>query len=231
LGNASFKLLHLPTNQVAALKSSGGRTNTVSAADPSLEIVSDSYEFVSSEALFRGHVEAMQAGWKLTCRALKATILEQSHTVQEIVAEEEVRVVQKTSERLGAHAPAGSAPSSMKQESDVPWSLSCELMHLYAISNQVDRIEAERNVIFEDKSGRATGGYAIYTATNDLVQLTNNPTLVLARGSKVSAPLLILDRKRSTFVAQGSFAGEVPGEALGNMDQVLPDPSRLRTRR
>jgi lipopolysaccharide export system protein LptA len=225
-GNASFEILTLPANPLTSVGSHSGVTNSVLNRTSGISIRSEHYEFADNEAVFNENVQASQIGWKLTCRTLRASLSPTSRQVEKIQAQDAVRVEQIPGSNPAKGGLDSTAGASTEPEALVPWVLTCDLMRLFILSNLVDRVEAERNVVFEDDAVRATGGYAVYTATNDIVTLTNNPVLITARGPRLSAPLLILDRKNNTFSAEGDFAGEVPSAALGGVIPELPD--RLR---
>jgi lipopolysaccharide export system protein LptA len=62
-------------------------------------------------------------------------------------------------------------------DSEVRGRMSCDLMTLtFAGSNQLDRLVAQTAVRIEQDTNRFTGGRAVFTATNGILELTESPT-------------------------------------------------------
>jgi lipopolysaccharide export system protein LptA len=98
----------------------------------------------------------------------------------------------------------------------------------------IESILAERNVVIVQGENRATGDRAIYHATNDVVELTGNPTLTTAHGELQRAAKVVFDRARGKLHAIGGadqVQMEIKGEAIGSTNKTLfplPGPSKKK---
>ena len=80
--------------------------------------------------------------------------------------------------------------------------------YFFAQTNQVERMVAERNVFLEQGERSAQGVKAVYTATNNLVELSGEPTAKLPEGRITEAESLIWDRANEKLSARGRFKSE-----------------------
>jgi lipopolysaccharide transport protein LptA len=76
------------------------------------------------------------------------------------------------------------------------------LADFFTHTNDVRELIADRNVIITSEDGTATGQRATYTATNNLVELTGDPTLETARIKFDRAEAILYDRATQKFSAR-----------------------------
>lgn len=75
-------------------------------------------------------------------------------------------------------------------------------------SNQVERIVADKDVVFVQDQRVARGAKAVYTEASGLVELTGEPTASMPEGRIVGAERLIWDQKTGRFISTGKFKSE-----------------------
>lgn len=96
------------------------------------------------------------------------------------------------------------------------------LAEFFTHTNDVRELLAERNVVITSDEGIATGQRAIYTATNNLVELTGQPTLETPRIKFDQADAILFDRATQKFSARNpSGQARAPTNALNQTR--LPD--------
>ena len=90
-------------------------------------------------------------------------------------------------------------------------------------TNQVKEAVVEKNVFIAEGQRTARGDRAFYTGTNDVVQLTGNPTAESPEGKITHADLLIWNRRQNNFSGRNmTLEGVAP--AHGSNQTVLPNP-------
>ncbi len=109
--------------------------------------------------------------------------------VREIAADQNVHATQTEIK------PGAAKPSTVMLDSEV---LNVTFL---PDTNRVEKITAERNVVITDRGSTARGGVAVYTAVNDLAQMTGQPVIVFTNGTLTGDPL-IFDRRRNKFYAK-----------------------------
>ncbi|MBI3850667.1 MAG: hypothetical protein HY298_10410 [Verrucomicrobia bacterium] len=109
---------------------------------------------------------------------------------------------------------------------DVHTTLRAEVVtgYFFATTNQLEKMIAERNVYLEQGERSAKGAQAVYTATNNLVELTGEPTATLP-GSRISkADSLIWDRADGKLTARGIHKSEWRRPPANTNQTNLPFP-------
>ena len=88
---------------------------------------------------------------------------------------------------------------------DIHTTLTADVVtgYFFAQTNQVEKMIAERNVFVEQGERSAKGAKAVYTATNNLVELTGQPTANLPEGQITEVEALIWDRANEKLSARG----------------------------
>jgi len=117
---------------------------------------------------------------KLNCEILTVNISPNGQ-VESFVAERQV-VAEQDEVRPGTN--------------DIHTRFSSEILtgYFFVHTNQVERMVAERNVYIEQGDRSAQGDKAVYTATNNAVELTGSPTAKIPEGQITEAKALIWDR-------------------------------------
>ena len=98
-------------------------------------------------------------------------------------------------------------------------------LFFFAHTNQVREMIAEREVSIVQDTKSAQGDRAVYTAANDIVQLSGSPTADMPLGRITEAEVLIWDRGHNTLKAKGKTVvgvGEVPGKRPPRTGLLLP---------
>jgi lipopolysaccharide export system protein LptA len=87
-----------------------------------------------------------------------------------------------------------------------------------AVSTKVERIVAETNVVITQFANRATGDRAVYTASNDVVELTGRPVVMETVQGRLECRKIVLDRsqgKMTALSAPGPVRMQLRGDAFG----------------
>ena len=132
------------------------RTNLPASTNEFAEVLCDTYEIRTNSAVFRDQVRMTerrdgQLEGKMDCGTLSLAF-KGTNELQRVVAEDHVRVEQETNH------------------------LNCGLLTLTFIgTNELQRMVAQQDVLIEQNTNRFTAGTAVYTATNGLLDLTENP--------------------------------------------------------
>jgi lipopolysaccharide export system protein LptA len=89
-------------------------------------------------------------------------------------------------------------------------SIECALLTIVTgVSNKVERLVAERNVIIRQPEMAAFGDRAEYNTSDELVRLTGHPELIMP-DKTLRADAFIIDRRRNTFaVSPGRYRIEL----------------------
>src|SRR5262249_52132048 len=100
--------------------------------------------------------------------------------------------------------------------------MTCSLMTLtFAGSNELQTLCAETNVVIEQETNRFAGGRAVYTATNSVLQLTENPTWQAGPKSGKGDFLRLNAQANELFVWGNAFM-RMPAEEFAG--ELVPDP-------
>jgi lipopolysaccharide export system protein LptA len=132
------------------------RTSAPPSTNEFAEVLCDSYEIRTNSALFTDQVRVTerrdnQLKGKMDCDKLSLAFTG-TNQLQRMVAEDHVIVEQETNR------------------------LNCRLLTLtFAGTNDLQRMVAQHDVVIEQATNRFTAGTAVYTATNGLLDLTENP--------------------------------------------------------
>ena len=95
----------------------------------------------------------------------------------------------------------------------------------FAHTNQVREIVALKNVSIVQDTKKARGNKAVYTASNNVVELNGNPTAETPMGRITEAEVLIWDRTRNTLRGRGERVigeGEMPGKGTNRTGLLFP---------
>jgi lipopolysaccharide export system protein LptA len=76
------------------------------------------------------------------------------------------------------------------------------------VTNRVEKIVAETNVVFTEDKRIARGAQAVYQEATGLLELTGAPTAVMPEGRITQAQALIWDRVHQRFIGKGPFKSE-----------------------
>jgi lipopolysaccharide export system protein LptA len=76
------------------------------------------------------------------------------------------------------------------------------------LTNRVDHVVADSNVVFAQDERMARGGKAVYTETTGLMELTGQPTATMPEGRITEAERLVWDKVRARFMGKGKFKSE-----------------------
>jgi len=101
--------------------------------------------------------------------------------------------------------------------------LSCELMTIKSSidQNRTESIVAERHVVMEQGSNRVTGDKAVYTASNDVMEVTGAPAWKMDQ-REGTAEVLAFDVKNRAYRATRNVRMRLPAGSLGPSAWLLP---------
>jgi lipopolysaccharide export system protein LptA len=131
----------------------------------------------------------------LRCARLKADFSKEGR-LRIAVAEQTVNAEQEEN-RIGKPRPILSSLTSDKVTA-----------YFSTVTNQVERIVAEKEVVFAQDSRTAHGTQAVYTQATGLIELTGQPTAVMPEGRILKAECLIWDQVHQRFMGRGKFRSE-----------------------
>ena len=100
----------------------------------------------------------------------------------------------------------------------------------FAHTNQVETMVAERKVLLLQDDRQASGAKAVYTATNNLVELTGQPKAEMPQMKITDAQLIIWDRTRNRFLVDRPTAqGQVQPKATNAAPALAPPAKQNAT--
>ncbi len=107
-----------------------------------------------------------------------------------------------------------------KRDDVVQGKMSCELLTAtFAGTNELRQLVADRKVIIESDTNRFTSGRAVYTGTNGLLTLTENPAWKAGlRDGK--GDLIFVNLPRSEMTVQTNAIMRLPADELGKTMQL-----------
>lgn len=147
------------------------------------------FEFVDDTVTFQGNVRVTNGPTTLTC--------------------ERLMVIFQTNQtgKLEAGRPAAPGRSATAgSPTNAPF------------STKVERIVAETNVVINQFANRATGDYAVYTASNDVVELSGRLVVMETTQGRLECRKIVLDRgqgKMTALSAPGPVRMQLRGDAFG----------------
>jgi lipopolysaccharide export system protein LptA len=157
-GNAWLRMPGRSLSTVSILPQAASPTpNLPPSTNEFAEVLCDSYEVRTNSAVFTNNVRVTERRddhlqGKMDCGKLSLAFTG-TNELQRMVAEDHVRVEQETNR------------------------LNCSVLTLtFAGTNELQRMVAQHDVVIEQETNRFTAGTAVYTATNGLLDLTENPT-------------------------------------------------------
>ena len=157
-GNAWLKMPGRSLSTVGILpQASSPKAGLPPSTNEFAEVLCDSYEVRTNWAVFTDKVRVTerrdnQVQGTMDCGKLSIAFAG-TNEVQRMVAEDHVRVEEETNR------------------------LSCSLLTLtFGGTNELQRMVAQQDVVIEQDTNRFTAGTAVYTATNGMLDLTENPT-------------------------------------------------------
>ena len=155
-------------------------------------------------------------GRKLQCEQVNVK-MSPAGTIERLVAVTNV-IAEQQEWRKGSNQPVHSRFSAEIVTAD-----------FFPRTNQVKEAVAERNVVMVEDQRAARGDRAFYTGTNDVVELTGNPTAESAEGKITKADLLIWDRRQNKFSGKNmTMEGVVPSKGSNQPGPFLqPKPPTL----
>lgn len=170
-------------------------TKPPSATNEFAEVICDAYEFRTNSAVFRDQVRVTerrddQVQGKMSCGKLSLAFAG-TNELQRMVAENQVVVEQETNR------------------------LNCGLLTLtFAGTNELERMVAQQEVVIEQDTNRFTAGEAVYTASNGMLDLTENPAwragLREGKGDRI-----LVDVQRQQMSVQTNAFMRVPAGEFG----------------
>jgi lipopolysaccharide export system protein LptA len=101
--------------------------------------------------------------------------------------------------------------------------LSCELMTIKSSSdqNRTESVVAERHVVMEQGDNRVTGEKAVYTAANDLMEVTGAPAWKMGQ-REGTAEVLAFDLKNRAYRATRNVQMKFPAGSFGPSPWLSP---------
>lgn len=147
------------------------------------------FEFVDERVIFQGNVRVTNGPTTLTCERLMV-IFQTNRTTRPEIGRP----------AAPARNPASGSPTNP------------------AVSTKVERIVAETNVVVTQFDNRATGDRALYTATNDVLELTGRPVVMETTQGRLECRKVVLDRgqgKMTALSAPGPVRMQLRGDAFG----------------
>ncbi len=87
------------------------------------------------------------------------------------------------------------------------------------LTNRLERLVAEKDVVFTQEERSARGAKAVYTNATGLLELTGEPTARMPEGQILEAERLMWDRAHERFIGQGRFKSQWK-RAPGNTNRV-----------
>jgi lipopolysaccharide export system protein LptA len=141
---------------------------------------------------FADHATPRPISRKISCPLLQARFTPAGH-LEMAVAERGVTAEQEET-RPGLPEPVF---TTLKSETVTAFFSS--------ITNRLDRMVAEKDVVFTQASRTAQGAKAVYTETNGWLELTGQPTATMPEGEITEAERLVWDRLHNRFLGKGKF--------------------------
>jgi lipopolysaccharide export system protein LptA len=116
---------------------------------------------------------------------------------------------------------------------DSQMSLTCDTLIVTFSTNQtnnskIEKIVAESNVVITQQQGRATGDLAVYTATNDIVELHGHPVMQTPQGRVLGETKIVFDRRANRLFIPGRVKMELPSDAFGKPGMSLLGTNAIR---
>lgn len=100
--------------------------------------------------------------------------------------------------------------------------MSCDRMLVtFGQSNQLQRIVADQHVVIQEEDKRLTGGHAVYTATNNLLELTAQPTWQAGR-RQGKGDLVRINTQSNEMFVRGEASMRLPADELPQTAGVGP---------
>jgi lipopolysaccharide export system protein LptA len=179
----------------ALSQGSAPKTGRPAATNQFIEVRADAYRIQTNLVVFHDDVRVREESdhrlqGQMSCRLLTLTIIG-TNELQSMVAEDKVVVEQETNR------------------------LSCGLLTLnFSPTNQLHQMIAENDVIIEQVTNRFTAGKAIYTATNSLLELHQNPAWH-AGPREGKGDLILVDVSKSEMTVQTNAFMRLPASEFG----------------
>jgi len=110
------------------------------------------------------------------------------------------------------------------KEEVVSSSMTCSLMTLTFIgTNQLERLVAETNVVIQQGIEQSfTGGKAVYTSADGVLEITQNPR-GRSEGREVKGDLLRIDSPHEEMFVQGNSAVKLPAKEIAETAGTVSD--------
>jgi lipopolysaccharide export system protein LptA len=100
----------------------------------------------------------------------------------------------------------------------VQGTMNCGRMDItFSGTNELQRMVADQRVIIQDGTNRLTGGHAVYTATNGLLELTQNPTWK-SGDREGKGDLQQVKLQQNEMTVRGNAYVKMPAQDLGQSD-------------
>jgi lipopolysaccharide export system protein LptA len=200
-GHAWLKMPGGGIDSLSALSQGAApKTRLPTATNQFIEVQADAYRIQTNLVVFHDEVRIRETSdhrllGQLGCRVLTLTIFG-TNELQSMVAEDKVVVEQETNR------------------------LSCALLTLnFSPTNQLHQMIAENDVVIEQITNRFTAGKAVYTATNGLLELMQNPAwhAGLREGK---GDLILVDVAKSEMTVQTNAYMRGPASEFGRPDTL-----------
>ncbi len=138
---------------------------------------------------------AKRVSKELSCETLKVTMNSEGR-LDKVLAEQSVKA-QQTATGTNRAKPRLTKLAAARLEA-----------HFAPQTNQVQAIFAERNVRIEQDGRTAQGDHAVFRGTNQILELTGQPTALAPEGRITEAEVLIWDAVKQQMRVRGPFKSE-----------------------
>jgi lipopolysaccharide export system protein LptA len=114
---------------------------------------------------------------------------------------------------------------SEQRGDQAPAKMSCEtLTAAFTGTNELQQLVAETHVILEQETNRFTGGKAVYTGTNGMLELTESPTW-RSGPREGNGDLIQVDLERNEMLVRSNAFMQLPANELSRPTGSGPDAS------
>jgi lipopolysaccharide export system protein LptA len=105
------------------------------------------------------------------------------------------------------------------------WLTSGLLTVTFQGTNNLQTLAADRDVIIQDSERRLTGGHALYTHTNGILEMTQNPRWRL-KTRNGAGDLIRVDTQRNEMFVQGNASMTLPAGDMAGQLTLVPTTTR-----
>jgi len=100
------------------------------------------------------------------------------------------------------------------------------------VTNRVDRVVADRDVIVSQEERTARGNQAVYNESSGLLELLGQPSAQMPEGKITQAERLVWDRSNARLIGRGKFKSVWKAPAGASTNQMnIPTPAKKKKHR